>query len=304
MPEKNRKRLYFDSLRLERWPRSLAILPGFVAFFVLNPGFIDQVDILPLLVKLVVAFLLTLFISTANYIINEIADAPFDAFHPHKKDRPLVNEEISRNVLKVLWCILVVVSMAAAFVFFENIYFVIDLLALLIAGILYNVPPIRVKDIPFLDSTLESANNPIRFLIGWHIMATAFPPVSLIISWWAFGNFLMVGKRVAEKKFLSQEESAGYRLSLKKYSLRNLIVFMVVNALVFIAAFALFAVESGLHSFLFAIPFILFYLVMFMKKSVQDIEGAEEPEKLLKNPYFAVYTLFLVIIFILAYIFK
>jgi hypothetical protein len=41
-----------------------------------------------------------------------------------------------------------------------------------------------------------------------------------------------------------------------------------------------------------------------MKKSLQDIEGAEEPEKLLKNPYFAFYTLFLVAIFILAYIFK
>lgn len=304
MPEKNRKRLYFDSLRLERWPRSLAILPGFVAFFVLNPEMIKQVAVFSLIVKLAAAFLLTLFISTANYIVNEIADAPFDAFHPHKKDRPLVNEEISKNVLKVLWFILVAVSMAAAFIFFKNIYFMINLLALLIAGILYNVPPIRVKDIPFLDSTLESANNPIRFLIGWHIMASVFPPVSLLIAWWAFGNFLMVGKRVAEKKFLSQEESAGYRLSLKKYSLRNLIVFMVANAVIFIAAYAFFAVESGLNSFLFAIPFILVYLIMFMKKSVQDIEGAEEPEKLLKNPYFAVYTLFLVVIFILAYLFK
>jgi 4-hydroxybenzoate polyprenyltransferase len=304
MLEKNKNKLYFDSLRLERWPRSLAIFPGFVAFFVLYPGFIKQVDVFSLLAKALLAFLLTLFISTANYIINEIADAPFDAFHPHKKNRPLVKEEISRNVLKVLWCILVTVSMIAAFIFFENIYFVIDLLALLVAGILYNVPPIRIKDIPFLDSTLESANNPIRFLIGWHIMASVFPPVSLIISWWAFGNFLMVGKRVAEKKFLSQEESSGYRLSLKRYSLRNLIVFMVVNALIFIVTFALFAVKSGLHSFLFAIPFIIYYLAMFMKKSVQDIEGAEEPEKLLKNPYFAIYTLFLVIIFILAYIFK
>ena len=34
------------------------------------------------------------------------------------------------------------------------------------------------------------------------------------------------------------------------------------------------------------------------------VEGAEEPEKLLKNPYFAFFTLFLVVIFILAYILK
>ncbi|MCK5056707.1 MAG: UbiA family prenyltransferase [Candidatus Aminicenantes bacterium] len=304
MPEKNKSRLYFDSLRLERWPRSLAILPGFVAFFVLNPGLMKGIDVFSLILKLILAFFLTLFISTANYIVNEIADARSDAYHPSKKNRPLVKEEISRKVLISLWCILVVVSILTALLFYENIYFVIDLAALLAAGILYNVPPIRVKDIPFLDSTLESANNPIRFLIGWHIIAPVFPPVSLIISWWAFGNFLMVGKRVAEKKFLSAEESSGYRKSLKKYSLKNLVVFMVVNAVVFIGTFALFALESGLHSFLFAIPFILFYLGMFMKKSVQDIEGAEEPEKLLKNPYFALYTLFLVLIFALAYIFK
>jgi len=304
MPEKNKNKLYFESLRLERWPRSLAILPGFVAFFVLNPGVMKSIDIFPLILKLILAFVLTLFISTANYIVNEIADARSDAYHPSKKDRPLVKEEISRKVLISLWCILVVVSIFAALLFYKNLYFAIDLTALLAAGILYNVPPVRVKDIPFLDSTLESANNPIRFLIGWHIMAPVFPPISLIISWWAFGNFLMVGKRVAEKKFLSVEESSGYRRSLKKYSLKNLVAFMVMNGVIFIATFALFAVESGLHSFLFAIPFILIYLVMFMRKSVQDIEGAEEPEKLLKNPYFALYTLFLVLIFVLAYIFK
>jgi len=45
-------------------------------------------------------------------------------------------------------------------------------------------------------------------------------------------------------------------------------------------------------------------LFMFMKKSIQDIEGAEEPERLLKNPYFAFYTLFLAVIFVLAYIFR
>ena len=296
--------LYLDSLRLERWPRSLAIIPGFIAFFVLNPRLLENYSYPYLGLKLCAAFILTLFISTANYIINEISDAPHDAYHPSKKHRPLVNNQISPKILLALWFLLVAASLVAGYFLYKNVYFLISLLALLVAGILYNVPPIRVKDIPFLDSTLESANNPIRFLIGWHIAAVTFPPVSLLVSWWAFGNFLMVGKRVAEKKFLTEEESSGYRLSLKKYNLKGLFIFMIVNAVIFLATFSLFAVESRLHSFLLAIPFILVYLIMFMRKSVQDIEGAEEPEKLLKNPYFAFYTLFLVAIFILAYIFK
>jgi 4-hydroxybenzoate polyprenyltransferase len=289
---------------LERWPRSLAILPGFIAFIVLYPDALEGIDYADLAVRLSVAFVLTLFISTANYIINEITDAPHDKYHPSKKNRPLVNNQISIKILMGLWALLAAVSVAVAIYFYKNIYFLTGLVALLIAGLLYNVPPIRVKDIPFLDSTLESGNNPIRFLIGWHILAETFPPVSLLLSWWAFGNFLMVGKRVAEKKFLTEEESSGYRRSLKKYKLNSLIFFMRINAFIFLATFSWFAVESKLNSFLFSIPFILVYLIMFMKKSVQDIEGAEEPERLLKNPYFAFYTLFLVIIFVLAYIFK
>lgn len=302
--KENKLKLYIDALRLERWPRSLAIIPGFIAFAVLHPSGIRGIGYTELAAKLAAAFVLTLLISTANYIINEISDAPYDAFHPHKKHRPLVNKKISIGILLTLWFLMVAVSFLAAHLFFGNIYFLVGLIALLAAGILYNVPPIRMKDIPYLDSTLESGNNPIRFLIGWHIVAATTPPASLLISWWAFGNFLMVGKRVAEKKFLTLEESSGYRLSLKKYSLKGLQVFMVANAVVFLATFCLFAVEAELKTFLFATPFVLVYLIMFMKKSLQDIEGAEEPERLLKNPYFAFYTLFLVAIFILAYVFK
>ncbi len=306
MPERSSSKCksYLDSLRLERWPRSLAIIPGFIAFFVLHPESVKNVDIPMIASKLALAFVLTLFISTANYIVNEIADAPFDAHHPIKKNRPLVKKEISAGVLMVLWFVLVAISGLLARLFFKSPYFLVDLLALLAAGLLYNVRPLRVKDIPFLDSTLESANNPIRFLVGWHIMGTPFPPISLLIAWWTFGNFLMVGKRVAEKKFLSEATAAAYRRSLAKYSLKSLIIFMVINALVFLVTFSLFAVESRLNSFLFAMPFILVYLVMFMKKSLQDIAGAEEPETLLKNPYFAGYTLFLAAVFVLAYIFK
>ncbi|MEN8221973.1 MAG: UbiA family prenyltransferase [Acidobacteriota bacterium] len=294
---------YFESMRLERWPRSLAIIPGFVAAAVLVPSALSSKSYIISAVLLILAFLLTLLISTSNYIINEIADAPSDAHHPAKKDRPLVRKLISIKILMILWAILVLVSFTAAYIFF-NINFLLSLAALLTAGMLYNIPPVRIKDIPFLDSTLESANNPIRFLTGWFVLTTNFPPLSLLISWWAFGNFLMVGKRVAEKKFLSPEESAGYRLSLKRYSSKSLVFFMVLNAVIFISTFSLFAIETEMYTLLISVPFILFYLGMFMKKSVQDRDGAEEPEKLLKNPYFALYTVFLIIIFLLAYFLK
>jgi decaprenyl-phosphate phosphoribosyltransferase len=299
MQKKNRLNLYLSSMRLERWPRSLAILPGAVIAYLL----FTQRPVLDVSLagEVMLAFFLAWAISTANYIINEITDAPYDAHHPMKKHRPLVTLEINRSILVAVGLGLVTISAFLAFLVFEWPFF-IALLSLLLQGALYNVKPFRMKDIPYIDSTLESANNPIRFLIGWYILSTSFPPPSLLLSWWAFGNFLMVGKRVAEKKFLTLEQSAAYRLSLKKYALNGLIVFMVFNAFAFLSTFVWFVFEYEKHALLFVIPFIILYLIIFIYKSIRDRDAAEEPEKLLKNPYFALYTLFLVIIIILAFL--
>ena len=40
--------------------------------------------------------------------------------------------------------------------------------ALLVAGLVYNLPPLRFKDWPYLDALTESLTNPIRIAIGWH----------------------------------------------------------------------------------------------------------------------------------------
>ena len=303
MPEKRKSSLYLASLRLDRWPRSLAIVVGTAAVFLVDPSRFPAALTPMLALRLLLAFLLTWMISTANYIVNEITDAPFDAHHPQKKNRPLVAKEISAPLLLGVWFILAAAVLGIARFTFP-VPFVWSLVALLAAGMLYNVPPLRVKDIPYLDSTLESANNPIRFLVGWYVLATAFPPLSLLAAWWAFGNFLMIGKRVAEKKFLTAEESSAYRLSLSRYSLGGLVAFMTANGLLFLAMFIVFAMRSGLKTFLYALPFIVFYLVIFMFKSIQDRDAAEEPEKQLKNPYFALYTLFLLVVFLVAFLLR
>jgi 4-hydroxybenzoate polyprenyltransferase len=303
MPERRKGSLYLASLRLDRWPRSTAIAVGTAAVFLVEPERFPAALTLELGLKLLLAFVLTWMASTANYIVNEITDAPFDAHHPQKKNRPLVAREISPALLLGVWLILAAAALAIARYTFAQ-PFLGSLAALLAAGLVYNVPPLRAKDIPYLDSTLESANNPIRFLIGWYVLASALPPLSLLAAWWAFGNFLMIGKRVAEKKFLTREEAAGYRRSLGRYSLGGLVAFMTANGLLFLAMFIVFAQQAGLRTFLYALPFIVFYLVIFMFKSVQDRDAAEEPEKQLRNPVFALYTLFLLAVFAVAFLLR
>lgn len=291
---------YIKALRLSRWPRSLAIYVGISAFFFLNRDLIPVTPIIDFAWKSILAFVLTWAISSANYVINEIADAPFDAHHPEKRSRPLISGEIKRIPFLFLGVVLTAISLTAAYLLFCRPFFY-SLLGLLIAGFLYNIPPIRTKDIPFLDSISESANNPIRFLIGWFAFAStgAFPPLSLLLCWWAFGNFFWVGKRLSE--FRSLGEIVGhYRTSLKKYSENSLIWGMKASTAVFFASYFLFAWSFKLESFYILSPFVIYYIFLFFRKIMKEEGVMEEPESLLKRPKWALYTLFLVVVFFIA----
>ena len=206
---------YIRAMRLSRWPRSLAIFVGSASFFFLYRDFLLSTDVKWLFSQGLFAFLLTWAISTANYIINEIVDAPYDVHHPTKRNRPLVKGEIKRSPFLFMGIILSLVSLILAYTYFNPPFF-FSLLALLVAGFVYNIKPVRTKDIPFLDSISESANNPIRFLIGWFAFSplVIWPPLSLLLCWWAFGNFLMIAKRLSEFRFL-KDKAGHYRNSLK-----------------------------------------------------------------------------------------
>jgi decaprenyl-phosphate phosphoribosyltransferase len=287
---------YLKAMRLERWPRSTAILVGSAALFVLDPTLLSRFGTAAIAVRIAGAFLLTWAVSTANYIINEIADAPFDVHHPTKRDRPLASGAVRKGPL-VFWAAAIGgLSLALARLLYSRTFF-FALLALVLAGFAYNIKPVRTKDVPFLDSISESVNNPVRFLIGWYALAPpAFPPWSLLVCWWAFGNFLMVAKRLSEYRFLG-ERAGDYRASLRRYTRGTLLFGMGASAAVLFAAYFAFAAAFGLRGFFWLSPFLAFYLFLFFRKTLAENEVMEEPEKLLARPKYAVYTAALILLF-------
>ncbi len=287
---------YLRALRLERWPRSAAIFVGIAALPLLDRSPLASGGWAGAIARAGGAFLLTWVVSTVNYIINEIADAPFDVHHPTKSQRPLVKGEVKRGPLLALGAVLAAGSLAAARLLFSAPFF-LSLLALLVAGFLYNIPPVRTKDIPFLDSISESMNNPIRFAVGWFaFQPAAMPPVFLLAAWWAFGNFLMVAKRLSEFRWLG-ERAGDYRASLRRYTRTLLVAGMGASILVFFAAYFLFAARYRLLSFAVLSPFLAFYFFLFFRKTLRETEVMEEPERLLIRPKYALYTLFLVALY-------
>jgi len=293
---------YLRAMRLERWPRSLAIFLGSSSFFFFDRDALQGFSLVSLAWRSILAFLLTWGVSTVNYILNEIVDLPYDIHHPTKRFRPLVQGEIRVGPFALIGVLLIGACLAVSYAVFASGFF-FSILALFIAGIIYNVRPIRTKDIAFLDSISESANNPIRFLIGWYAFAPLhnFPPVALLLSWWSFGNYLMVAKRLSEFRFL-QDKAGDYRRSHKRYTRGYLLLGLTISAVVCLAAFVYLGYIYKLQTFYLIAPFLLFFFLLILRKTLREAEVMEEPEKMLASPKYAVYTLFLILLFVLAYL--
>ena len=45
-----------------------------------------------------------------------------------------------------------------------------------VMGCIYNIPPVRTKEIAYLDVLTESINNPLRMLMGWYMITDTIVP--------------------------------------------------------------------------------------------------------------------------------
>ena len=199
-------RKYIKIMRLDHWIKQLFILPGLVAAMLLTGTPFS----LELVARLCAGFFATCFIASANYVINEWLDAEFDKYHPTKKYRSVVSEGVNGRIVWLLWGCLSVLGFALSLM--VNVPFLFMSIWLWLMGLLYNVKPIRTKDVPVLDVLSESVNNAIRLLMGWFIASgSTIPPSSLLLGYWMAGAFLMATKRFAEYRMITGMETSAIR---------------------------------------------------------------------------------------------
>lgn len=234
MTANNKKVTLVDYLNLGRpdhWVKNLFMFPGLglaLAFAGQNQY---SIHVSRLLVDLAVTFVSLCLASSANYTINEWLDRNFDIFHPEKRLRPSVTKQLSAKLVWGQYFVLVVLSLVTAL---DVSFTVLSLIAaLLLMGLLYNVPPVRLKDRFYLDVISESVNNPIRVALGWYVAVTdIFFPSSALIAFWAAGVFLMSLKRYTEITLLGESSSlVKYRASFKSWTPDRLLQFSLTGAL-------------------------------------------------------------------------
>lgn len=275
---------YLAIARPDHWFKNVFMVLGIVLAYFCHPELFQVETILPILLAVVT----TCVIASSNYVLNEILDAPTDLSHPVKKHRPIPSGQVSLPIAYAEWIVLGAIGLGLAASLNKPFFFAS--LALLVMGCIYNIPPIRSKDLPYLDVLSESVNNPIRLLLGWFaITPVDFPPVSLLIAYWMIGAFFMASKRFAEYRSLGRKEVAGaYRKSFQRYDEEKLLISMFFYTTTFALFLGVFIIRYHLELILI-VPLIAGFVSYYLRIAFKQGSAAMNPERLYREKGLMIY---------------
>ena len=281
LPE--RLRAHLAIARLDHSIKNLFVLPGIVIPLSVRPDLWSS----QLIWKLVLAFIAITLVACSNYVINEVLDAPYDRLHPIKCNRPAARGLVNIPAAYAQWLLMMFAGVGLALTISHM--FALMALILWIMGCLYNFPPVRTKDVPYLDVLTESINNPLRMLLGWYAVTSAMehplvPPISLLISYWMIGCYFMALKRFSElSEFKDRSVAAAYRASFKYYTPESLLVsvlFYASTAMLFLGAFIMrYRIELVL-----GFPLVALVMAIYLKLAFKKDSAVQNPEKLYREP--------------------
>lgn len=272
-----RLKSHLSLLRLDHTVKQIFVLPGMV----IAAGIAGAAPDRTLAVHAVLGLLAVMAVASSNYVLNELLDAPFDRLHPTKHRRPAARRSVNVPLAYAQWLVFGLAGFALASAVSKPL--LICMLALWLMGCLYNVPPVRLKDLPYIDVLAESINNPIRFCVGWYIVtSTVIPPASVLVAYWMLGAYFMALKRFSEYRQIGADSARLYRRSFVAYTELSLLVsilFYAATAMLFFGAFIMrYRMEM-----IFAFPFIALLMAEYFKLAFAADSPVQHPEKLYRQ---------------------
>lgn len=287
---------YLQIARPDHWFKNVFMLFGFIVALFYAPDLFHSVLTFRFGLHLCAAFVSACLVASSNYVINEILDAPTDRSHPVKKMRPIPSGRCRAAVCYAEWLLLAAIGLFMARQI--SLHFFCSVLALWIMGVIYNVRPVRSKELPYLDVLSESVNNPLRLLMGWYILPmNTVPPVSLVISYWMVGAFFMAAKRWAEYRQINDAVRAGeYRRSFKWYTPDRLMISMFFYSVACALFLGIFIVRYHVELIL-STPLIAGFFAYYLKIAFMENSPVQAPEHLYKQTGLMIYLVLCVVVF-------
>jgi decaprenyl-phosphate phosphoribosyltransferase len=284
---------YLAIARPDHWFKNVFMVLGVVLAYFCHPEVLGWAVLWPVLW----AVAATCIIASSNYVLNEILDAPTDRSHPIKRHRPIPSGCVTLGIAYAEWIVLGVVGLCMAALL--NGPFFLSAFVLLVMGLVYNVPPIRSKDLPYLDVLSESVNNPLRLLLGWFAIAPhEFPPMSLLIAYWMIGAFFMATKRFSEYRSLSNPRmAAAYRKSFQYYDEQKLLISMFFYTTCFAVFLGIFIIRYHLELILI-VPLVGGFVSYYASIGFKAESAAQNPERLYRERGLMAYLIVCVLSFV------
>ncbi len=261
----------FVSLRPRQWSKNLLVFAGLV----FSRNLFDPADFLRSLVGFVAFCLL----SSAVYLINDLADLESDRLHPLKRFRPIASGRLKPGPAKIAAVVAAALALAGGWALDWRFGVVGLTYFLMQLGYSFGL-----KRIVVLDVMTVAAGFALRAVAGTVL-------VHVTISSWLFvctilgALFIALAKRRHELLFL-ENGGAAHRAVLEKYSEPLLDQMMAVATSSTVIAYCLYTIapetvaKFGTNNLMLTVPFVLYgvyrYLYLVYRK---EMGGA--PEKVL-----------------------
>ena len=261
-----------------QWVKNLLVfLPLlFAVDLVWEPG--DVATLLPYIPRLLTLLVAFCALSSAVYLLNDVADREADRRHPTKRMRPIASGLVPAWLAVSTLAVLAVVGML-------GLYVISPLTLPLIGGIylIANVGySLRLKRVALVDVMIVAGGYVLRAVAG-AVAVGAAPSPWLYAVTAAGALFIVIGRRYAEAR-LAGEEPEAQRATLSHYAPPLGGQLLILSATAALVSYTLYAVEADNlpenNTMLLTVPLVIFGLFRYLYL-LNNSKDAESPELLM-----------------------
>ncbi len=253
-------------MRIKQWYKNLMI---FLPIFFVGGLFNFQYLYLSIL-----GFFSLCFLSSGNYIINDLIDIKKDQLHPEKKSRPLASGEVGKGTAITLTALLFICSFSIAI--YVNLGFILFLGVMFLLTLAYSL---YLKNLVFVDILIISTLFVLRAVAGALAIKVGISPW-LVLCPFFLALFLAVGKRHADLLLL-KENAIFTRKVLQEYTLDLTNSLMIISTVLLMISYSMYSFLSGHEYLIFTLPIAIYVIFRFFYLIQNGSEIARHPEKVI-----------------------
>jgi decaprenyl-phosphate phosphoribosyltransferase len=256
------------TMRPHQWVKNLFVFTPLV--------FAGQLFVLRKQLLALAAFACFCGVSSAVYILNDLADIEADRSHPVKRHRPIASGKVSVRAARRVAHVLLLLTIGGGTAL--DVWFGLTIVGYLLLNLAYSA---RLKRIAYVDVLCIALGFELRVL-GGAISAAVHPSAYLVLATFWLASFLGFGKRTHE---LMQGDSAlKQRSALRAYSASTLTALLYLTGAATLVTYVVYTLDLhtrlglGTDWLILTVPFALFGLLRFLQlvRTQPDVESPTE----------------------------